>query len=287
MSLVIAWIGFDKKPNSLYFAADSRISWPDKSKWDNAQKVFALPITNEIFGYCGDVLFPTQILSQITQLAQTGALFTPTEHPESRVKIYLKLLGKALESYPQDKFAELFHVLYAVAYKGQFFCYKISSQARSTQFILTPLPIPQVCSAVIGKPLGSSSAIKLLKSFFTRGKSAWTGKELKSYEIFQAFHKTLTDSGDAAIGGAPQAVSLYNNGEAKLYGMLYKEDKWILGIDGKFLMVPENVSWRNQHFEICDALTGLRKPEAQVQEPPKQKMSSPGAGGLTDWLATH
>jgi hypothetical protein len=282
MSLVIGWIGFDKKPSSLYFAADSRISWPDKSKWDNAQKVFALPITDEIFGYCGDVLFPTQILSQITQLAQTGALFAPKEHPEDRVKTYLKLLEKAIESYPQDKFAEPFHVLYAVAYEGQLFCYKISSQARSSQFILTPLPIPHDCSAVIGEPLGSSGAIKYLKSLFTRGKGAWTGKELKSYEIFQAFHMTLTDSGDAAIGGAPQAVSLYDNGEAKLYGVFYKENKYILGMNGNYLMIPNEISWRNESFEICDAQTGKRKQDAQVQKPPEQK-----TGGLTDWLATH
>jgi len=42
---------------------------------DHAQKVFASPLTNEIFAYASDVIFPTQTLGQLCQLAGLGVLF--------------------------------------------------------------------------------------------------------------------------------------------------------------------------------------------------------------------
>ena len=70
MTLIVAWIGVDDKKkgkeiSSLYIASDSRYSTGVKDKFDFGIKVFGASKYPEIFGFCGDVLFPSMILGQI------------------------------------------------------------------------------------------------------------------------------------------------------------------------------------------------------------------------------
>jgi hypothetical protein len=66
MTLLVSWIGVDPHgTSSAYIAADSRVSWGDVANFDHGRKVFAFRHSPDILGYCGDVLFPTMVLSQI------------------------------------------------------------------------------------------------------------------------------------------------------------------------------------------------------------------------------
>ena len=57
MTLIASWVSADNKPeelvpSALYIGADSQYTWPD------GRKTFCCINSPEIFGFCGDVLFP-------------------------------------------------------------------------------------------------------------------------------------------------------------------------------------------------------------------------------------
>ena len=80
MTLIVSWIGVDSRnPASMYIASDSRISWGGggHNQFDQGKKVFACRNYPDIFGYCGDVLFPLMVLNQIVDSIDAGLLYSP------------------------------------------------------------------------------------------------------------------------------------------------------------------------------------------------------------------
>src|SRR5438552_14904874 len=101
MTSLIAWIGIDSRgPASAYFASDSRITWTDAEVWDHSRKLFGCRRYPHIFGYCGDVLFPTQILGQVTEMIDSDLLVSPSTDAEAFVNSIVSILACAFESYP-------------------------------------------------------------------------------------------------------------------------------------------------------------------------------------------
>jgi hypothetical protein len=62
---LVVWVGRDSRTlSSAYIATDSRISWGPGSVWDTGRKTFASATYPDVFGYVGDVLMPSIVLSQ-------------------------------------------------------------------------------------------------------------------------------------------------------------------------------------------------------------------------------
>lgn len=88
MTMLVSWIGVDTHgPSSVYIAADSRISWTQEHKFDFGKKVFASKKYPEIFGYAGDVLFPSIVLEQIIELIDAGVLLSKEMTCDAKNKI--------------------------------------------------------------------------------------------------------------------------------------------------------------------------------------------------------
>src|SRR5580698_11148888 len=75
MTLVLSWFARDsRKVSAAYIASDSRISWDLRTSvrglqlapsiWDSGRKLFVFRKYPDIVAYCGDVLFPTQLVTQ-------------------------------------------------------------------------------------------------------------------------------------------------------------------------------------------------------------------------------
>jgi hypothetical protein len=253
MSLVVSWIAVHRSAASLYFAADSRISWPDKSHWDHAQKVFVSSATSEIFAYAGDVIFPTQTLGQLCQMAGTGVLFNWQTPAEERAKIYVELVESALESYPKHCLAEPFDILYGCCLGGFFAVFRIE-YAVNQKLNLTPEKIGPKSGPI--RALGS--ARKLFENQYA--KEAET-----SYNVFHAFGKVLDAKLDKKVDGVPQLVSLYSNGQTNLHGLSYFGARTLLGLDASAATHPSAVDWRNENFEHWDPDLDEVAADAQLQ----------------------
>jgi hypothetical protein len=243
MSLVVAWIATHKSAASVYFASDSRISWNDASRWDNAQKVFASPGTQEIFAFAGDVIFPTQTLSQLCQIAPTGALFDQHALAEDRAEIYCRILRSALDSYPKHCLAEPFDVLYAHCSKGEFALFRIEYAPKGG------------VSLIREKILERSAPLRVLGSGQKLFDNQYKREPQTSWGIFHALGKVIDAKLDKKVGGIPQMVSLYSDGRTNLYGLSYFGSKGLLGLDASGAACPTAVEWRNENFERWDPKT--------------------------------
>jgi hypothetical protein len=104
MTTLISWVGVDSRSaSSVYIASDSRISWGSSNCWDTGRKVFASKIRPDVFGYCGDVLFPTQVLGQLIEQIDQSILFSHGEPFRSRAKIVKQALAASLGNIPVNQ----------------------------------------------------------------------------------------------------------------------------------------------------------------------------------------
>src|SRR5688572_16192088 len=103
MTSLIAWIGVDSHGlASAYFASDSRITWTGQEPWDYGRKLFACQKYPHILGYCGDVLFPTQTLSQVADMIDSGLLLTESDDIDTSSERIVTSISQGLAAYPKS-----------------------------------------------------------------------------------------------------------------------------------------------------------------------------------------
>jgi hypothetical protein len=199
MTSLIAWVGADSRgPSSVYFASDSRITWPGAGKWDHGRKLFACRRYPHIFGYCGDVLFPTQTLSQITEMIDSGLIAAnPFDTIDSYTEKIVAIIEAALNTYPPPT-KQRFDVLYCMRegefMQSRFHLRQITFDPVSTAIVL-PIEIPSQSRAVAVLGSGSQSVrdqLHLWESSQVRGASR---------SVFSAFCDALRSGNDPRSGG--------------------------------------------------------------------------------------
>src|SRR5690606_29781691 len=129
MTLIISWIGVDDKKegksiSSIYIASDSRYTWTKTHKFDYGIKVFSSTRHPEIFGFCGDVLFPSIILGQIIPQIDNGLLIENNDSGEEKNKKFFNYIRTSLETYPKEFLAGQFTILHATRVGKDFKLYK-------------------------------------------------------------------------------------------------------------------------------------------------------------------
>ena len=162
MTTLISWGGADQRgPASIRLAADSRISWSlsgsEQKKWDFGKKLFASHSGPEIVGYCGDVLFPTQTLSQIFELIDCGVFFPSGATPEEKLRLIIEALERSSARYPRSETRD-FTLLYATRTSegmlGRFNLYQVD-YAGGKNVSEKEIPVPEK-SGILAR-LGSGS----------------------------------------------------------------------------------------------------------------------------------
>jgi hypothetical protein len=123
MTSLICWVGIDQRgPSSVYFASDSRVTWGGKTPWNHARKLFAARKYPHIFGYCGDVLFPTQALGQIVEMIDADLIFGPKDNVEVCTERILSILDFAFQKYQAP--AKQFDLLYCMRARAAEFTHR-------------------------------------------------------------------------------------------------------------------------------------------------------------------
>lgn len=115
VTTLISWFGRDARgAASLYIAADSRVTWKQGHHgvtWDRARKVFASQRYPDIFGYCGNAFFPSQILGQAVDLIDRDLLLSPMDAAGVRIQSLRAFLDTCLVTYT-DRASLKFELLY-------------------------------------------------------------------------------------------------------------------------------------------------------------------------------
>jgi hypothetical protein len=266
MSSVIAWVGVDSRGvASAYFASDSRISWDDGATWNNGRKLFACRRYPHIFAYCGDVLFPIQTLSQITEMIDSDLIAKESDTIDIWTKKIVSIMDVGFKTYPPSA-RRKFDILYCMRDKeglsSRFHINKISFNP-SIAPVISSIDIPNCSEAVVVLGSGTLSMKKHLE--------LWKGSDISntSRMVFSAFCDSLKSGIDHLSAGPPQLVGLWRKWPPKTFGMIWNQQRYFYGTEVQAAATLGQVRWHNELFEICDPETLARKPDAQVQPRPK------------------
>jgi len=194
MTSLVAWVGADSRGvASAYFASDSRITWPASAPWDHGRKLFACRRYPHILGYCGDVLFPTQTLSQITEMIDSDLLVKSSDTVDERTSRIVSTLEAAFETYPATS-KQAFEILYctreSAALLSQFHLRQITfSPSGAPKVSLIEVPMKSETIAILGS--GASSVREHL--------GRWRASDVggTSRAMFSAFCDSLRSGRDS------------------------------------------------------------------------------------------
>ncbi len=267
MTLVVSWIGADTHGiASAYIAADSRVSWRNGATFDHGRKVFAFRNSPDILGYCGDVLFPTMVLSQITEMADRGLLFPGGATCKRRFEAIKEKLVQQFHRYPRmvreitAPILQLLHISKSSVDNKEFVCWLIQWK-RTEGWSGKSVSILDKSGVLFALGSGASE-FNLNLDRYGKGPDRGTSRS-----VFDCFCDTLFNTGDKHCGGSPQLVGLYRKpGSSGItFGIITKRKRYFLGAEVNRAVDFGCVEWRNDLFEICDGRTMKRLPSAHAQ----------------------
>lgn len=251
MTLLLSWVGKDsRKISSFYIASDSRISWETGAKYDYSQKVFAFSKTPDILGYCGDVLYPINVINQILSMEEAGILFKKGASRFERSEIIFNELKKKFIEYPSETaMKDTINVIHVSRDNQIDFLCNLFSWSPIKGWTLTEKEIPDSSDKVIVLGTGGKE-FNNRYSEYLKGLSGKTSRAL-----FQCLSHSLFEIKDLKCGGSPQLVGLYNMYNGKKFGVIYKGKRYFLGKEISKSEIINNIEWRNELFERCDGNT--------------------------------
>jgi len=271
MTLIASFIGVDckfpkPKPASIYIVSDSRISWGEKAKFDNGRKVFGCKNSPDIFGYCGDVLFPSIVLNQIVDIADQGLLFEPNWTCKEKFQAVVNKLIQIFNNYPKEVkniTSDTLQIIHASRDEHQnFFCQKMEWKRSTNKWTSEKVEFTDHSDKLFVLGSGKSEFMEKFKKY------AESENQKTSRAVFHCFTDTLSNIKDKYCGGAPQLVGLYRIENARFFGIIHNNKRFLHGVKIDDLINLNNVEWRNELFEVCDGETMKRKKDAQRQPNP-------------------
>lgn len=254
LTTLIVWTGIDSHgPASIYLAADSQFTFPRGSKWSFGRKVYASRLVPDVLGYCGDVLFATQALSQALEQIEAQLLFDRHSDFSGKLTALREFVSQCFETYPADE-RHPFSLVYATR-DGNGMCSKFSvgkiDWSHADGWNTQTLPLPTNSGVVLAAGSGRTPYMSTL--------TRWQNSDIggTSRAVFSAFCDHIKSGADAATGGAPQLVGLYRDSRpARTFGVFWNEKMFLSGAE---VVAPHRASdteCRDELFQLCDPLTG-------------------------------
>lgn len=249
MTLIVSWIGVDDKKDgkeiaSIYISSDSRYTWGNLGKYDYGIKVFGSTKFPEIFGFCGDVLFPSIILGQIIPQIDNGILLDNSDSAETKSDKIFSYIRTSLEGYPKAFIGDSFTILHGTRFEKSFKLFKIYLGADK-QLHKEEIPLGNISTKVFS---GGSGANEFDKNWLQ-----WESEKHNDYRtsraVYHCLFQTLKNIKDPRTGGLPQIVGLYRIKNARLYGIVENGKKYIYGKESSEDINSTSIEWRNENFE--------------------------------------
>jgi hypothetical protein len=248
MTLIISWIGVDDKKDgksiaSIYIASDSRYTWGNVDKYDYGIKVFGSTRYPEIFGFCGDVLFPSTVLGQLIPQIDNGLMLNDNDDGKTKNKKIFDYIGTSLESYPKAFLGGTFTLLHGSRIGKVFKLYKISFKEKSLHN--EEISLPNISTKVYS---GGSGAKEFDENWLN-----WKNERHNNFKtsrgVYHCLHHTLNEIKDIRTGGLPQIIGLYREKNARLFGIIEDNKKYIYGKESSANIDSTSIEWRNENFE--------------------------------------
>lgn len=254
MTTLLSWVGVDTHgAASIYIASDSRISWGANNTWDVGRKVFSSKILPEIFGYCGTVFFPIQILGQITELIDNKMLFLDEDifsDKLEKVRLAIESSYNLLPKLQKGNCRILYASRVGLKMRSSFHVAEItiSEEAVTSKEIA----LPQESGIIICVGSGKTALKKWHEVLIGPPNKDPYKSGRTSRNVFSAFCDSLVSKDDQFSGGSPQLVGLYRIQAANNYGIIHNNKRYLNGLEVTNTNSINNIEWRNNLFERCD-----------------------------------
>jgi hypothetical protein len=265
VTTLAAWASVDsRRTSACYLASDSRISWSTSSGWDSGQKLFVSSRFPDIFGYCGDVQFPTLALRQVLDRVDHGLLIPARASARERNERVVEELGRAYRGYPAHGSGQstVVHFARDGERKDAAFALWRIDWSSSSPIESTPMELPT--ASVIGVALGSGCSVLIDRNEQWKKAQGRTARG-----VFSSFCEAIGSGKDRFTGGAPQLVGLYPTGAGKLFGVIINGQRYIAGAVAPDDADFDQFEWRNNLFERMNPRTLRRLDAAQPQPRPR------------------
>ncbi|MBM3111658.1 hypothetical protein [Pseudomonas arcuscaelestis] len=271
MTSLIAWVAVDSVgPSALYFASDSRITWPSGGHWDFCKKIFSSNSEPEILGFCGDVLFPVQALGQVISIIDSGCLYDKLDSAREKFIKITEVIKQIYSTYPEPH-SSPFTIIHGVRLgEGNSTKFEVSklTWSKVDGFKIELIPTLEKFEKSDPKlvlALGSGAgAIRNTENSWERSDVGGTSRA-----VFSSFCDAVLGGTDIYTGGAPQLSALHRKGVGKTLGYVSPENTYLSGVVVNRSYNLNHIQCYNSSFEICDPITRTRKEGAQRQPKPK------------------
>lgn len=263
MTTLLSWVSVDSRgPSALYIVSDSRITWGSQAKcWDSGRKLFACQ-SADIFGYSGDVLFPSLALGQIGDLIDHGLLWDESADARTRHSVlfqYLRCSFSRRHATPDQDFSIIHGARDGKDLKSNYsvWCIRYNAKKRTWNdfeiFFDAPGNSQVLCA------LGSGH--RVLKQEIRRWAESPQGGTARS--IFSAFCDALASKRDPLSGGVPQIVTLGRKDGGKIAGFVADGICYLYGLPIEPNPALEKIEWYDDLFTRISPLTLKRLSNAQ------------------------
>lgn len=271
MTSLVSWIGVDGRSQaSIYIVSDSRVCWGSPQiKWDHGRKVFACKAYPEIFGYFGDVLFPSQALAYLVDLIDSRLLFSEHAHPDTKTELILRTLSETFSGYPKEDQLQrqAINILYCTREGEGMTCRfhaTLLNCVKSTKWTAKVLAVPRTSGLIAN----FGSGREVVKDWHTRWSKTSEGGTSRA--VFSAVCDSISEGANESMGGAPQLVGLFRKGQGISFGVIFNNHLYYQGTELRSSDLLDNIQWRNQLFELCSWRTRRRLPHAQKHVRPAE-----------------
>lgn len=280
MTTLISWISVDSRgPSAIYVVADSRITWGSQARrWDSGRKVFAAP-TSDVFGYCGDVLFPSLVLGQVVDLVTRGLLWDGDTDPGERHTVLVEYLRTAFarrQSAPDQAFTVVHAARRGSGMQSDFLAWRTDYTPGGRGWTDTPLYTAEHEKSNVVITLGSGN--QALNREIESWNASPQGGTARS--LFSAFCDALETGADPLTGGVPQIVSIDRKSHGKVLGYVADGQRYIHGSPIGYSTAQESIEWVDRLFNRISPETLERLSGAQRQV----RVATPAPGGLRNFL---
>lgn len=268
MTTIVAWTSFQNgKASALTFASDSRLSWePGKSFWDFGRKIFWCKNSADIFGFAGDMVTQSTILSQACELFDYSLLAKPLQRAEDRHKYFIGLMKSAVEAL-NGVFIEGIDTLHGMREDHEgghtFRLWRTKFDPRTRGWTDNEMKFSAI---------GKKGNLDDPGQFFSAGSGAhkhrnhWETRTREagdtSRSIFRALVDVIDGGNDSQTGGMPQVVCLGFEGFPRPVGISVNRNRSVCGMPLGPAGVGGVIEWRDENYKFLNASSLERKSNA-------------------------
>jgi hypothetical protein len=217
------------------------------------RKLFACKESPDIFGYVGEVLFPSLVLGQMIEAADHNLLISSDDDAESRHAAFVRTVQSSFEhrhNAPDYDFEILHAARVGAGMTATFRVWRLAYSAVTHSWSDEEIQLPSDRSGlVIALGSGGSSVETHDKRLVA------TPQGRTSRATFWAFCDALKSKADPLSGGAPQLVGMYRTQGPKAFGLLYEGRRYFQGLPLHDATRFDGVEWRDGYFQRIDGET--------------------------------